>query len=64
MSRSALPREQVDVLERDERAEWRDVENAFRTYIAQAKPYEVYVKPRRVPLLVRLFGWLYPLVSK
>lgn len=41
-----------------------DVENAFRMYIAQAKPYEVYVRPRRVPLLVTLFGWLYPLVSK
>lgn len=41
-----------------------DVAAAFRKYVVDAKPYQVYVRPKTVPLLVRLFGWVYPLVSK
>lgn len=41
-----------------------DVARVFAQYIAQVRPFEVYVRPERVPLLVRLFGWLYPLVSR
>lgn len=41
-----------------------DVTAAFREYVVDAEPYQVYVRPKRVPLWVRLFGWVYPLVSK
>jgi zinc protease len=40
-----------------------DVQAAFRRYILDAKPVKVYVRPERVPLHVRLFGWLYPLLG-
>ncbi len=39
------------------------VKAAFTRYIAEPEPVRIYVKPERVPLLVRLFGWLYPLVA-
>lgn len=38
------------------------VRSAWRTYVEQARAIRVYVRPEHVPLLVRLFGWLYPLV--
>jgi predicted Zn-dependent peptidase len=38
-----------------------DVERVFREYIAGARPVRVYMQPNHVPLLVRMFGWLYPL---
>ena len=41
-----------------------EVRNAYRRYIGEAKPVRLYVKPEKVPLLVRLFGWLYPLVNR
>ena len=28
-----------------------------------AEPVRVYLKPERVPLHIRMFGWLYPLVD-
>jgi len=36
---------------------------AWRKYVRSATPIRVYVKPERVPLLIRMFGWLYPLFS-
>jgi zinc protease len=36
---------------------------AWRTYVRDAAPIRVYVKPERVPALIRMFGWLYPLFS-
>jgi hypothetical protein len=40
-----------------------DVRAAWRTYIEQAEPVRLYLKPERVPLLIRLFGWFYPVVN-
>ncbi len=37
---------------------------AFDTYVGGATPVRVWVRPERIPLLVRLFGWLYPLVGR
>jgi len=38
-----------------------DVAAAFDKYIAHGRPFRVYIRPRHVPLLVNMFGWLYPL---
>ena len=40
-----------------------EVRQAFRKYIAEPRPVRLYLKPERVPIAVRLFGWLYPLVN-
>ena len=40
------------------------VEEVWRRYVAEADPVRLYMKPEDVPLLVRLFGWVYPLVSR
>jgi zinc protease len=40
-----------------------DVRDAFRTYVVEGQPVRVYLKPQHVPLLIRLFGWIYPLVD-
>jgi zinc protease len=40
-----------------------EVRDAFQTYVAGGRPVRVYLRPERVPLKVRLFGWLYPLVN-
>ncbi len=40
-----------------------DVEAVFRKYVVDPAPVRVYIRPEHVPLLVRLFGWLYPLVA-
>jgi len=40
-----------------------DVARAWRTYVAAPAKIRVYVKPERVPALIRMFGWLYPLFS-
>jgi zinc protease len=39
-----------------------DVAAAFRRYVGEKEPIRLYARPERVPLWVRLFGWLYPLV--
>jgi predicted Zn-dependent peptidase len=49
--------DRIEAVTRDEVAE------AFRRYVADATPVRVYMRPERVPLVVRLFGWLYPLVG-
>ncbi len=41
-----------------------DVRRAFLRYVAAAEPVRIWVRPERIPLRVRLFGWLYPLVSR
>jgi zinc protease len=40
------------------------VAGVFRKYVTEAEPIRVYLRPEKVPLYVRLFGWLYPLVSR
>ncbi len=40
-----------------------DVAAAFEKYIVRARPFRVYIRPEHVPFFVRLFGWVYPLVS-
>ncbi len=37
---------------------------AWRKYVADPAPVRLYLRPEHVPLYVRLFGWLYPLVSR
>jgi zinc protease len=41
-----------------------DVARVFRSHVVEARPVRVYLRPEHVPLYVRLFGWLYPLVSR
>jgi zinc protease len=41
-----------------------DVAAAFEKYVARARPFRAYIRPKHVPLLVHMFGWLYPLVSR
>lgn len=41
-----------------------DVRRVWRTWIEEAEPARLYVRPERVPLLVRLFGWAAPLVLR
>jgi zinc protease len=40
-----------------------DVQRVWRVYIEEVEPVRLYLKPEKVPILIRLFGWLYPLVS-
>jgi len=40
-----------------------DVAAAWRSYVRDARMIRVYVKPERIPALIRMFGWLYPLFS-
>ena len=39
------------------------VREVFLRYVAEVEPVKLYVKPRRVPLVVKMFGWLYPVVN-
>jgi len=41
-----------------------DVAAAFDRYVARVKPVRIYVQPEKVPILIWLFGWLYPLVMR
>lgn len=41
-----------------------DVAAAFEKYVARGRPIRVYIRPKHVPLIVNLFGWLYPLVKR
>jgi predicted Zn-dependent peptidase len=38
-----------------------DVAAAYDRYVARVTPVRVYVQPEKVPILIRLFGWLAPL---
>ncbi len=40
-----------------------EVAAAWRVYVRDGRKIRVYVKPERVPALIRMFGWLYPLFS-
>lgn len=40
------------------------VKAVYKKYVASAKPTKLYLKPRHIPLYVRLFGWLYPLFQR
>lgn len=39
-----------------------EVAAAFRKYVGEKEPIRLYATPERVPVWVRLFGWLYPVV--
>jgi zinc protease len=41
-----------------------DVVAAFEKYVARGRPIRIYIRPRHVPLLVSMFGWIYPLVKR
>lgn len=49
-----------DAAERIEAVTREDVARVFNTYVVEGNRVRMYVKPERVPILVRLFGWLYP----
>ncbi len=49
--------ERIEAVTRD------DVAEAFARYLDGPPKFRLYVKPERVPLWVRLFGWLYPVVN-
>jgi zinc protease len=40
-----------------------DVRSAFRKYVLDPEPIRIYVRPEHVPVLVRMFGWVYPMVN-
>jgi len=52
-----------DAPQRIERVSPEQVRTVFERYVLAAGPARVYLRPERVPLHVRLFGWLYPLVD-
>jgi predicted Zn-dependent peptidase len=39
------------------------VAQAFRARLRNVRPVRIYLRPEHVPLHIRLFGWLYPLVN-
>jgi zinc protease len=49
--------DRLDEVTRDE------VAAAWRRYVRDGRRVRAYVKPERVPLVIRMFGWLYPLFS-
>ncbi|RMG44321.1 MAG: insulinase family protein, partial [Acidobacteria bacterium] len=57
-------RRAFDRIERIERVTLDDVRRAFERYVAPGPRARLYLRPRHVPLLVRLFGWLYPLFQR
>jgi predicted Zn-dependent peptidase len=61
LAEARLAFEEADLLERVTREQ---VAQAFRERLLQVKPVRIYLKPEKVPLHIRLFGWLYPLVSR
>jgi zinc protease len=40
------------------------VADAYRRYLVEPEPIRLYIKPEKVPIWIRAFGWLYPLVSR
>jgi zinc protease len=54
----------LDRIARIEAVTREDVAAAYRRYVGSPRPLRLYVRPQHVPLYVRLFGWLYPLVSR
>ena len=41
-----------------------DVAAAFEKYIVRARSFRAYVRPKHVPRLLHLVGWLYPPVRR
>jgi zinc protease len=56
-------REAFQRVERLQAVTLADVRRVWRTYIEDAEPVRLYIKPERVPFLIRAFGWLYPVVN-
>lgn len=40
-----------------------DVRRVWRIYVKEAEPVRLYLKPDSVPILIRMFGWLYAVVN-
>jgi len=40
-----------------------EIRRVWHDYVEQAEPVRLYIKPEHVPILIRLFGWVYPVVS-
>ena len=40
-----------------------DVRRVLRTWVFEARPVQFYVQPEKVPLMVSMFGWLYPVLG-
>ncbi len=49
-------------LERMKAVTLEDVQRVWNAYIRDGKPVDLYIRPEKVPFLVRAFGWLYPVV--
>jgi zinc protease len=56
-------RRAFDRVDRIRKVTREQVAAAYRTYVGSARPIRIYLRPEHVPLMVRLFGWLYPLVA-
>lgn len=41
-----------------------EVRAAFNRYFTGGKPVQIFIRPEKVPLWLRLFGWLAPLVVR
>jgi zinc protease len=41
-----------------------DVLQVFNRYVVKARPVAVYVQPENVPILLKLFGWMLPVVMR
>jgi zinc protease len=41
-----------------------DVARVFERYVTKTSPVAVYIQPEKVPVMLRLFGWLLPVVMR
>ncbi len=57
-------REAFDNVTRLEGVTLAQVKAVFKKHIVSTQPVKLYITPRHVPLYVRLFGWLYPLLYR
>ena len=53
----------LDFARRIEAVERNEIVHVFRRFVLEVEPVRLYIKPERVPLYIRLFGWLAPLIS-
>ncbi|ANM31790.1 hypothetical protein ABI59_22855 [Acidobacteria bacterium Mor1] len=57
------PGHAFDELDRLQQVTREEVAEVYLRYVVDAERARLYLKPERVPLWIRLFGWLYPLVD-
>jgi predicted Zn-dependent peptidase len=53
-----------DAARRIEAVTREEVEQVFRKYVMEGRSIRVFMRPEKIPVLVRLFGWLYPLIKR